>query len=209
VITWECVSVVLASKQLMCFYNLVLQNCRQSLYVAWKRWTTRGCFITRAEYILYIVPPTNRQVPVLFAYWHWSHSIRSRVYERSGVRLSFCLSVRPSVRLSHNSPAACTSLAGDIDRLLHGRRSAAATPLHGAQQCHVDSWRRLVQSVNELWPQSHCQLDPSNMCLHWPWLWRSPINADMKCCWTFGTVSCEFQCVKLLPESLVNGYLSS
>ena len=53
--------------------------------------------------------------------------------------------VRPSVRLSH--PAAASLLLwarqpGDIDRLLHGRRSAAAAaPQHGAQQqmreCYV------------------------------------------------------------------------
>ena len=44
--------------------------------------------------------------------------MRSRVYVIVG---------RPSVRL-------CARQAGDIDRLLHGRRSAAAAPQHGAQQ---------------------------------------------------------------------------
>ena len=46
-----------------------------------------------------------------------------------------------SVRLSKRPPhAAAAGLllwarrSGDIDRLLHGRRSAAAAPQHGAQQ---------------------------------------------------------------------------
>ena len=66
--------------------------------------------------------------------------MRSRVYA-----IAACPSVRPSVRLSH--PAAESLLLwarqpGDIDRLLHGRRSAAAAaPQHGAQQqmreCYV------------------------------------------------------------------------
>jgi len=65
------------------------------------------------------------------------HSMRSRVY----------VSVRcPSVCLSHSSKptAACLLLwarrAGDIDRLLHGRCSAAAAGEYG--QCHVVSVRR-------------------------------------------------------------------
>ena len=47
------------------------------------------------------------------------------------------LGVRPSVRLSHPAAAGLLLWArrpGDIDRLLHGRRTAAATLQHGAQQ---------------------------------------------------------------------------
>jgi len=55
----------------------------------------------------------------------------------SGVRLSVCPSVRLSVHLSvpawahsskHTEVIAVAPRAGDIDRLLHGRRSAAAAP---------------------------------------------------------------------------------
>ena len=57
-----------------------------------------------------------------FVYWLYP---RSRVYET--VR---CPSVRPSVCLSQHRTTAANPLlarrAGDIDRLLHGRRSAAA-----------------------------------------------------------------------------------
>ena len=45
--------------------------------------------------------------------------------------------VRPFVRLSHPAAAGLLLWArrpGDIDRLLHGRRTAAATLQHGAQQ---------------------------------------------------------------------------
>ena len=68
---------------------------------------------------------------------HCPHSMRSRVY----------VSVRcPSVCLSHSSKptTACLLLwarrAGDIDRLLHGRCSAAAAGEYG--QYHVVSVRR-------------------------------------------------------------------
>ena len=73
-------------------------------------------------------------------------SMRSRVYLTAR-----CLSVRPSVCLSHHGPTALNPLlkpdiscsrarrAGDIDRLLHGRRSAAAAGKCG--QCHVVSVR--------------------------------------------------------------------
>ena len=61
----------------------------------------------------------------------------------SGVRPSVCLSVCP-IRPPHAAAAGLLLWArrlGDIDRLLHGRRSAAAAPQHGAQQqmrvCHV------------------------------------------------------------------------
>ena len=78
-------------------------------------------------------------------------SMRSWVYLTAR-----CLSVRRSVCLSHHGPTALNPLlkpdiscsraqrAGDIDRLLHGRRSAAAAGKCG--QCHVVSVRRTLNT---------------------------------------------------------------
>ena len=54
----------------------------------------------------------------------------------SGVRLSVCLSVCP-IRPPHAAAAGLLLWARrpeDLDRLLHGRRSAAAAPQHGGKQ---------------------------------------------------------------------------
>ena len=69
-------------------------------------------------------------------YWHCAHSMRSRVYETVG-RLFVRPSVRPIIRPLHATAPGLllwARRAGNIDRLLHGRRSAAAAPQHGAQQ---------------------------------------------------------------------------
>ena len=69
-------------------------------------------------------------------YWHCAHSMRSRVYETVG-RLFVRPSVRPIIRPLHATAPGLllwARRAGNIDRLLHGRRSAAAAPQQGAQQ---------------------------------------------------------------------------
>ena len=51
-----------------------------------------------------------------------------------------------TVRLSRPAAAAAAGLLlwarrpGDIDRMLHGRRSAAVAPQPGAQQWHASDW---------------------------------------------------------------------
>jgi len=58
-----------------------------------------------------------------------TRSVQSRVYETVG-RPSVCLSVRSIIRPPHAAVAGLLLWArrpGDIDRLLHGRRSAANT----------------------------------------------------------------------------------
>jgi len=55
----------------------------------------------------------------------------------SNCRASVCLSVRPVTRPPDAAAAGLllwTRQAGDINRLLHSRRSSAAAPQHGAQQ---------------------------------------------------------------------------
>ena len=68
------------------------------------------------------------------------HIMWSRVYATVGcpsVRLSVCpsvLSIIRSLRFAASGLLLWARHAGDIDRLLHGWRSAAAAPQHGAQQ---------------------------------------------------------------------------
>ena len=90
--------------------------------------------------------------------------MRSKVYEtvgRPSVRLPVCLSVRPIMRPSH---AAATGLllwarrAGDIDHLLHNRRSAAAAPqqqMRAVPRCQLTSeaeHRLVIFMLNEVEP---------------------------------------------------------
>jgi len=64
----------------------------------------------------------------LFAYWHYSHRMRSRAYE-TVERPSVC----PSVCPSHYSAAArrCCCRPADINRLLHGRHRRSAANVSG------------------------------------------------------------------------------
>ena len=76
--------------------------------------------------------------------WHCPHSMWSRVCVTVG-RPSACLSVRSSIL------APSSWRAGDIDRLLHDRRLAAAAPQQRRAaaecgQCHVVSWRRKLNT---------------------------------------------------------------
>ena len=63
------------------------------------------------------------------AMWHRSHGMwRAGSMKLSGVRLSVCPSIRPIIRSPHAAAAGLLLWArrpGDIDRLLHDRRSAA------------------------------------------------------------------------------------
>ena len=70
-------------------------------------------------------------------YWHWPHNVEQGLWYAT---MSVCLSA-PAWALS-SKPAAVGLLslarqAGDIDRLLHGRRSEAAAAACECGQCHV------------------------------------------------------------------------
>jgi len=88
-----------------------------------------------------------------------SRSMRSRDYEtaeHSSVRLSVRLSVRHIIRPLHATAAGLLLWArrpGDIDRLLHGRRSAA-----NCEQCRPVSWRRRLNIVKLINRHTKCYM---------------------------------------------------
>jgi len=75
------------------------------------------------------------QVFAYHSYWHCSHSVRSRVYERHGVRPSVRLSVPARAHCSKRAAAGLllwARRAGDIDRLQHQRAAGECGKCHGS-----------------------------------------------------------------------------
>jgi len=101
----------------------------------------------------YAALPTDQPTTQL-VYWHCPHSMRTRVYvtvRRPSVWLSVPAFGRRMSRCMHAAGLLLWARgAGDIDRLLHDRRSAAAAPQHSAQQQIRRCQRRRKLNINSL-----------------------------------------------------------
>ena len=94
---------------------------------------------------------TMQQKCILYSYWYFSHSMRSRVYK---CWTSVCLSVRPTIRPPYAAAAGLllsAVAAGNIDRQRrppNAQQQQRRSTAHSSkcEQCRVDSWRRKLNA---------------------------------------------------------------
>ena len=128
--SFNSISTHITYHQPRCYFNEVINGC-----VAWLSIYTG----TRTGQLSNVITTVHKYSYILSSkFWHCSHSMGSRDYERCWA--SVCPSVCPIIWLPHAAAAGLllwAQRAGDTDWLWHSWHTNS-----NCEQCHIVSWRR-------------------------------------------------------------------